>query len=275
MSDNKKTKKKITFKSFGLLALCFVFVVFLVVFAFTKVIFKNDYYKVVSRTDKVKTTKVDYPDDPLETVGWIQVQGTNIDYPVVFKDTLEAFPGEISKYGWLTNYDNKFTNHMRISGHNLFNLSSTPKMESKLFERFESLMSFVYYDFAKDNKYIQFTYDGKEYVYKIFSTAFISNSTKYDFPVSNEYSSKEMDEYIKVLKKNSIYDYDVDVNKNDKIISVITCTRFFGLDDNLDFRIVGRLVRENEKLNNYSVKKNKNYEKVEKKLKGDEENVEA
>lgn len=275
MSDNKKTKKKITFKSFGLLTLCFVFVVFLVVFAFTKVIFKNDYYKVVSRTDKVKTTKVDYPDDPLETVGWIQVQGTNIDYPVVFKDTIEAFPGEISKYGWLTNYDNKFTNHMRISGHNLFNLSSTPKMESKLYERFESLMSFVYYDFAKDNKYIQFTYDGKEYVYKIFSTAFISNSTKYDFPVSNEYSSKEMDEYIKVLKKNSIYDYDVDVNKNDKIISVITCTRFFGLDDNLDFRIVGRLVRENEKLNNYSVKKNKNYEKVEKKLKGDEEDVEA
>lgn len=275
MSRNKKKIKKITCKSLGLLVLCLAFIVFLVVFSFTKFIFKGNYYKVVSRTDKVKTTKIDYPNDPLQTVGWIQVQGTNIDYPVVFKETTGAYPGEISKYGWLSNFENKFTNHMRISGHNLFNLSSTPKMKSELFERFESLMSFVYYDFAKDNKYIQFTYNGEEYVYKIFSTAFISNNDKYFFPIADKYSSKEIDEYIKLLKKNSIYDYDVDVNKNDKIISIITCTRFFGLDDNKDFRIVGRLLRKNEKINNYSVKKNNNYVKVEDKLKGDEEDVEA
>lgn len=275
MSENKKRKKKVVCKSYGLLLLCLIFIVALLVFAFIKFIPRGNYYKVSSRSENVKTTKVDYPDDPLETVGWIQIQGTEIDYPVLYKKSIKSYPGEITKYGWLSNYENKFTNHMRIYGHNLFNLSSTPKMESDMFERFESLMSFVYYDFAKENKYIQFTYDGKEYVYKIFSTAFNSNNDKYLFPIADEYSSEEMDEYIKTLKKNSIYDYDVDVNKDDKIISVATCTRFFGLDDYKDFRIVGRLVRKNEKLNNYSVKKNSNYKKIEEKLKGDDESAEA
>ena len=47
------------------------------------------------------------------------------------------------------------------------------------------------------------------------------------------------------------------------------------MDDNKDFRIVGRLLRNGEKINDYSVQRNKNYEKVEEKLKGDDVNVEA
>jgi hypothetical protein len=73
------------------------------------------------------------------------------------------------------------------------------------------------------------------------------------------------------MKQDSIYDYDVDVNSDDNIISVITCTRFFGIDDKKDFRIVGRLVRDGEKLNNYSVKRNRKYVEIEEKMKGDDE----
>ena len=94
-------------------------------------------------------------------------------------------------------------------------------------------------------------------------------------------------EYLLVVKKhseNTIINYRVDilefnefindkildVNKDDDIISVITCTRFFGIDDRKDFRIVGRLVRDDEKINDYSVKRNRNYVQVEEKMKGDD-----
>ncbi len=274
MSEHKKKKRKIkieAYKSFGLLLLCLIFISFVLVFACTKLIPKADYYEIKSRVDDVKNTVVDNPNDPLTTIGWIQVQGTNIDYPVVYKETLDSYPGDKVEYAWLSNYKNGFHNHIRISGHNLFNLSSTPKMKSDVFKRFESLMSFVYYDFAKDNKYIQLTMNDKEYVYKIFSTAFVTNNEKMLMPSDDDYSNKDLDDYIKLMKSDSIYDYDVDVNSNDNIISVITCTRFFGIDDKKDFRIVGRLVRDGEKLNNYSVKRNRKYVEIEEKMKGDDE----
>lgn len=275
MKKNKKNNKINFYQSFGLLFIGIIVIVSLLVFAFMKLFPKPDYYKVTSRVDKVKSTVIDYPEDPLKTVGWIQVQGTNIDYPVVHKETFDSYPGHITGYGWLNNYDPGVHKHIGISGHNIYNLSSKPKLESKYFERFESLMSFVYYDFVKDNKYIQLTMDGKEYVYKIFAVSFLSNDEKLVLPLNEDYNDKELDDYIKLIKKKSIYDFDVDVNQNDKIISVITCTRFYGLTDNKDFRIVGRLIRKNEDITNYSVKRNKNYVQVEEKLKGDDVDVEA
>ena len=57
---------------------------------------------------------------------------------------------------------------MNIFGHNIFNLGPSPKKSSNNFKRFEELMNFIYHDFAQENKYIQFTINGKDYVYKIF-----------------------------------------------------------------------------------------------------------
>ena len=272
MSENKKKKRmKIdACKSLGLLLLCLIFIVIILVFAFAKLIPKTDYYVVSPRVDNVKTTIIDNPNNPLTTVGWIQVQGTNIDYPIVLKEGEGSYPGDKTGYAWLSNFTAGFHNHIRVSGHNLFNLSSTPKMKSDMFERFESLMSFVYYDFAKENKYIQLTMDGKEYVYKVFATAFVPNNEKLWMPLDDDYKEEDLEQYIELMKKISIYDYDIDVNKDDDIISVITCTRFFGIDDRKDFRIVGRLVRDDEKINDYSVKRNRNYVQVEEKMKGDD-----
>ena len=51
--------------------------------------------------------------------------------------------------------------------------------------------------------------------------------------------------------------------------------RFFGYDNKKQFVVVGRLLRDNEKINNYDVSKNKNYELIEQTMKGDEENAQA
>ena len=139
-----------------------------------------------------------------------------------------------------------------------------------MFNRFEELMAFVYYDFAKDNEYIQLTIDDKDYVYKIFATGFIDKTTASFFPIKSNVEKNDVKNLIEIFKSKSLYKYDIDVNANDVIISLSTCTRFYGANSDTDFYVVGRLIRDDEKIDHYKVIKNKNYEKVLKKLKGDE-----
>ena len=232
----------------------------------------KDYYQLESRISNVVLAQ-DSNKDKYQTVGWVKVQGTNLDLPVLTGiDDNTDFPVEMEKYVWAVNGDGKFHNKIDIMGHNIYNLSSSPKLSSENFNRFEELMSFVYYDFAKENKYIQLTIDGKYYVYKIFSVDFI-NAVDVDMFPSGDYTKDDIRYQLDLFKENTIYNYDVDVNENDNLISLITCTRFFGSNKYIDFLVNGRLVREGEKVNDYSVEKNKvNYEKVENVLKGDDNN---
>ncbi len=263
MKKAKKNKFKIKKKTLiSCVVLCCILLVILVIMI---ILDNHEYYSVVSRVDKVKkevkkekNQKIDY-----RTIGWIRVQGTNIDYPIIQHieeaEGEDVYPVEKESYFWSRNSDDKLHNNMLINGHNIFNLSSQPKRKSKLFKRAEELMSFVYYDFAKENEYIQLTIDDHDYIYKIFSVAFIDGSDATFLPHLDDISIKSMKNFLTILNQNSIYDYDVDVNENDKIISVITCNRIFSDDSKEVIYINGRLLRENEKIKNYGVKKNKKY----------------
>ena len=233
----------------------------------------RDSYSVESHIDDVKSSKKK-DTDLYHTIGWISVEGTNLNMPV-YQLHKNIAPVNKEKYSWNAFSDGKFHNKINIMGHNIFNLSSKPIVKDNTFYRFEELMSFIYYDVSKRNQYIQLTIDGEEYVYKIFSVGFLPIYEINEFP-SGEYTEDEINEQIYFLKKKSIYDYNVDINSEDKLISLITCTRFFGRKDN-DFVVSGRLVRQGESMNHYSVYKNDRYKKIEKILGGDdnEEDVES
>ena len=216
----------------------------------------------------------EFKDSNYETIGWLRVQGTNLDLPIVRSDIEESFTVELESFVWSENKDNKFNNNIIINGHNIFNLSKHPKLKSDLFHRFEELMSFMYYDFAKSNKYIQLTIDGKDYIYKVFSTGLVSPSEKTFFPNGDDIDKDDFKEYMERLEKLSFYNYDVDVNENDKLITLATCTRFYGADNKYEFYVTARLLREDEKIDNYKVTKGDNYKKIEEVLKGDDDNEE-
>lgn len=240
-----------------------IFVISVVVFCYFS--FFKDFYVVESRIDNIKKMKKN-DKKPYDTVGWIKVQGTNIDMKVINLNH-EKPPVEMENYAWNSSDDVEFHNIMNIWGHNVFNLSSSPQMHLDIFQRFEDLMSFTYYDFAIDNKYIQFTLDNKEYLYKIFSVGFIPSYEVDLFPEKSVDRIK-MKKHIQYLKDYSIYDYSVNVNENDSVISLITCSRL--IDAYQDFVVSGRLVREKEMISDYKVIKNDNYKKVESILKGDD-----
>lgn len=274
MGRKKKNKGKTKKNNLVVLMLFVSLVILFLILTLCLMFVKKDYYKMESRLENVKKTVIDDGSD-FETIGWLRVQGTNLDMPIVqSKSQSDDYPVELGSFVWSLNSDEKFHNKIDIMGHNIFNLSSTPKITSKQFQRFEELMAFVYYDFAKDNKYIQLTLDGKEYIYKIFSVDFISEAQITSFSSEDDYDKSDLDDYTKVLKKNSLYKYDIDVNSDDNLISLITCTRFFGINENVEFFVNGRLLRDGEKISNYKINKSKNYNKVKNRLKGDDENEE-
>ncbi|MBQ6135413.1 MAG: class B sortase [Bacilli bacterium] len=267
----KKKKKIERSKVIGLFIISALFLIVVIVYGVNK-LFSREYYEIVPKAQDavgmVKGYEVVY-----EKKGWLQVQGTSISLPVLYQAE-KNYPVELQGYSWLTDYSPGFHNHFEIMGHNIFNLSSSPEIESNDFLRFEQLMAFVYYDFAKENKYIQLSYEGKEYLYKIFMVGFIPTADTILLPPGLDYTEEDMQEYISRVKSYSIYDYRVDVSKNDKILSLGTCTRFYGNNNDWEFFVVGRLVRNGERVDNYSVSKNDQYVKVEEKLKGSEENEE-
>lgn len=199
-------------------------------------------------------------------LGWLQVQGTNIDLPI-FTSTFSLLEEQGKKsidfnYAWRNiNYRNG-ENRLAIIGHNILNLSSKPLLGVDNLTDFEQLMSFVYYDFAKENMYAMYTKpNGDEDVYVVYAVSFINSYDDYGYSISYD-DKDELDKYIDNAKENSIYDYQVDVNSDDDIISLLTCTRFFGLSDRKVFKLDLRKVREDEKLYKYPVLKNENYTEV-------------
>ena len=103
---------------------------------------------------------------------------------------------------------------------------------------------------------------GKDYLYKIFSVDFTKRDNIEKFTRQN-LSKSEMNKYIKQSLEDSIFEFNIDVNENDKILSLVTCTRMFGHYNDIEFRVDARLVRDGELKFNYDVEKSDNYKKVE------------
>lgn len=188
-------------------------------------------------------------------IGWLQVQGTNVDLPII--DASSNTNDLDYSFAWRSPIYVTGENREVLIGHNILNVSSTPMLSNENLQDFESLMSFSYAGFAQDNLYIQYTKDGKEELYLIYAIGF------YDYNYDKAESMTDLNQiasYIKTAKKNSIYDYDIDVNENDKLLTVKTCTRYFGAYEKQQFIIDARKVREDEKTVKYEVKTNKNFE---------------
>lgn len=269
-SKKKNQRIKIFALAIGLLICCCILLFLLLYQHF----WSKEIYKVDSRvkniTEEKKKDKENY-----QTIGWLRVQGTNIDTPIIGyeRDDIEI-PVEKENYLWNEINKEKIYNKVNIMGHNILNLSANPQSGLDYFVRFDDLMSFVYTDFVEENKYIQYTVDGQDYIYKVFAVYF-DRQYNLDLYHNGDYNKKELKSFIKQVKEESIYDFSVEVNENDKVISLITCTRMFGADSREELIVVGRMVHDNEKLSNYTVKENNNYKKIEAVMKGDEVNEKA
>lgn len=260
MKNQKKKKKRLATINRRLLIVGSILVIVVLVIAILLFTLKDDTFDTTITLNFKDRTKdsLEFKYKDYYTVGWLQVQGTNIDSAILNVDDFTNETG-IFEHGWRSNTYATNENREVVIGHNFINVSSTPIRDMSMLNYFEGLMAFTYYDFAQDNLYISYTKDGVEELYKIYAVGFYDYAGYSDMSMSNPIQIKE---YIEETRKNSIYDYDIDVNENDRLLTVKTCTRYFGAFGKRQFIVDARRVREGEKIEKYEVKKNENFDKL-------------
>ena len=230
--------------------------------------------EIYSIEDRVKNIQKETQKDSQyeKTIGWIKIQGTVIDYPVIYYR--DGYENEIKKqYAWTDNTQKRIYNHVTIYGHNIVNLSANPRINGKNFDHFEDIMAFVYPEFIEKNKYIQYSVDDKNYVYKVFGVRLLKEFDQDSLNFKSNRTEKEIEKYLKEVKKDNIYKANVDVQNYDAILSLVTCTRMYGAKHKASLVIDARMVRPGERLKDYTVVKTDNYKKIKKLMKGDEKNA--
>jgi hypothetical protein len=235
-------------------------------------------YKVVNRSKKIVEAK-QKNNEYGYTIGWLKIYDSYIDLPVInITPTEKGFDDayvNLESYAWNMGKTKKFTNRITILGHNILNLSNQPIVGDKDYKRFEDLVNYVYLDFASDHEYIQYTIDDETKVYKVYAVYFTGDLDEM-FYSSSDVSRKVRGDLETTQLKNSIYDFNVDVNDNDNILMLNTCTRFFGVHSYSNNLVVAaREVRKGEKFNKYRVIENKNYKEVKNRMKGSEDKNDA
>jgi sortase B len=265
-----RSKKKVQVSSFSIYGLIALSVLFIFLVFFSMFSSNDKTFKVEPRNDMVKEERKN-DSEQYETVGWVRVQGTNIDYPIIhIKDETYGQPVSDKSYAWTDFESGELKNKIDIGGHNILNLGTNPVMKDEMFVYFEELMNFVYSDFAKENQFIQLNVNGEDYIYQIFSVNFLKVFDINKF-LRNDQKNDNIADYLEMLNKGNYYNYDIDVNENDKLLSLYTCTRFFGKDLSLNFTVTGRLLRDDEKMKLVNVKETEKYDEIVQVLEGGEE----
>ncbi len=175
-----------------------------------------------------------------DTVGWLKVKGTNIDYPVV-KTTDDLYYLKRNFYkdkdpnGWVfmdyRNSIDELDDNTIIFAHNRY-------MNGVMFGTLERVKEESYY--KKDsNLIITFNTLYKEYKWKIFSFYSIDVTNDYLVTLFLSDEEKEKEKFFKMLKDRSEAELPVQVSKDDKILTLSTC-----LDNNQRFVVHAVLMKE-------------------------------
>ena len=156
-----------------------------------------------------------------DTVGWIKIDGTKVNYPIVQhndnKYYLEhEFYNHKTNVGWIyVDYRNNFEtldNNTNIYGHNLIDKSM-----------FGQLPNFLNHNWTKNNKqhYIKLQTKNQNTIWEIFSVYKIEPITDY---LQTKFSSIESYEtFLNTLKNRSVHKLNVELNYTDKILTLSTC----------------------------------------------------
>lgn len=156
-----------------------------------------------------------------ETVAFIKVNGTKIEYSVVkhndnFYYLTHSFDKSYNKYGWIyANYENKFDGkdkNITLFGHNMKNGSMFGTLKNILTEDWQT---------NEENQKILFITEEGKFIYQVFSTYKIYKEEY--FATANFKNDEEFLNFIYKIKKRSNKDYNVDVTEDDQILTLSTC----------------------------------------------------
>lgn len=161
-----------------------------------------------------------------DTVGWIKVNGTNINYPVVQANNNDyylyhAYDKSKNNAGWIfADYHNDMVNLGRntiIYGHG--------RLNNTMFGSLKNILKSSWYD-DKNNYIVKFSTLKENTLWQVFSIYSIEAEGYY---ITTSFKNNEAyNDFLTVMKNRSIKDFNTTVNVNDKIITLSTCKDIAG-----------------------------------------------
>ena len=185
---------------------------------------EKDINKPTERMLKVKKLQEENED----IIGWIEIEDTNINYPVLQGDDNEYYlthnyKKEKSQKGsiFLTkDYDwNLPSDNLLIYGHNIMNGLM-----------FQDLLKYSDEEFYESHPVIRFTTENEDVEFEIFSVfksrVFYKSEQHvfryYDF--INADTEKEYNEFVEEAKESSLFDNDITAKYGEQLITLVTCS---------------------------------------------------
>ena len=156
-----------------------------------------------------------------ETVAWLQVNNTNINYPVVQHDDnsyylTHDFYQRKTDIGWIfADYRNNFetfNNNTIIYGHNIINRT--------MFGQIPYLLKKSWFN-SPNSHYIKLSTKNTNSIWQIFSVYKIAPTT--DYLQTNFNSIEAYESFLNQINERSIKNFNVDLSYKDKIITLSTC----------------------------------------------------
>ena len=260
-----KVKKRVLL----ILGIIVIFVVACLLLLYQNFSNRSD-FKIIDETAKInEAKKTDY-----DIVGWLRVEGTNIDLPLVARNNTADVSVSDFNFAWTNSFPDENSNHFTYISHNIRNVSKNPIVGDDTMTYFEQLMSFIYPDFIKDNQFIEFTDpSGETSIYRIYGVSLVDETQSMSY--YDTFTKKELEDYIKKVNKESMYTMDVDVSSDDMLLTLYTCTRHYGAGGTYSFRVDARKIREGENMKYSKVEINDNYKVIEEKMKEGENDEEV
>lgn len=207
------------------------------------------------------------------TVAWLTIPGTNIDYPILHNGNEDNdyyidrnLKGDVtgSSYkSWedtvvyahcQTNFDsdmNFSSSNFVLFGHNWNNISSPLAIgNDPEYTMFAQLPSYTDQEFLEQNPYIYFSTSDNEMVWKVYAAFYCEEDWTSDVGfnyIDPNLNQIQMSNLLVSQMDRSLYFTDVDVNSNDKILTLSTCSRVIeGAGEKQRFVVVARLLRDGE-----------------------------
>ncbi len=160
------------------------------------------------------------------TVAWIKVNGTNVDYPVVQTNNNEyylthSYDNTYNKAGWIfsdfRNNLNSLNKNTIIYGHG--------RIDDTMFGSLRFTLEDNWYQNI-DNHIIKLSTKENNMIFQIFSIYYIFKENYY---ITTHFNSiKEYEVFLNTIKNRSIFDFKTIVDSNDKILTLSTCKNNYG-----------------------------------------------
>ena len=157
-----------------------------------------------------------------DTVAWLKVNNTNIDYPVVKSNNNEYYLNhnfymEDDYNGWVFM---DYRNNTELISDNLIIYAHNRYSSGVMFGTLQNALRYSWYtDPSNQIISLETLYDSLDY--QIFSIYKISVTTDYMQTIFADDTSRL--EFYNMLKDRSIYNFDVTLNGDDKILTLSTC----------------------------------------------------